>query len=293
MTRKTLLTNGDSWTFGSEIMAPEFMLPESEQTSGRRYIPGVECFMKCNDYYRIPRIWSSYLGEILDANVVNLSMPARSNDTIYDTTIHWIMKNYIHPGKDTSDLTVVIGWSSPERKNIIISESVEGIERASWFTLWPMMNDTQYYSSPVLKEFFKFYVAHQWAEQEYIKRFIEQNFQLQNFFKIHKIKYYFFNSFYAHHNKGPEEWEDISLTEIVNNWDNLSIGWGDPMYDWDTIKDSLLLQWWSIENFILQDQGSFRTHIWKNIPEEIRMCNWHPSPESHKSWAQYLSKFMT
>ena len=75
---KVILTNGDSWTFGSEIMAPEFCVAPGEKGTGMRgiYKEGYDDYMECNDYYRVPRTWSANLGELLGADsVVNISKP--------------------------------------------------------------------------------------------------------------------------------------------------------------------------------------------------------------------------
>jgi len=52
------------------------------------------------------------------------------------------------------------------------------------------------------------------------------------------------------------------------------------------------MQWNSIDNFIDKDKGTFRSYIYKNVSEEIGMNGMHPSPEGHKRWAIYLSKFI-
>ena len=293
---KILLTNGDSWTFGSEIMAPEFCVPENIRGNGMsgRFKEGYDCYMECNDYYRIPRTWSSYLGGLLNVDqVINISRPGRSNDTIYETTIGWILENYISKNKSTDDLLVVIGWSSPERKNIIIGDSGDKTDSTEWLTLWPSMEETKYYSSPVIKEFFKFYVTHQWLEQEFLKRYIEQNIQLQNFCKLYNIDYFIFNAFYAHPRKGPNEWTDISIIDKINSWTNLSDGWNDKFYNWEFIKSTLCHQWQMIDEqrFINKNSpnGSFRSYIFDNVDESIRMCNWHPGPNSHEAWAKFLA----
>jgi hypothetical protein len=260
------------------------------------YKKGYKDFESYNDPFRIPRIWPTHLGKFLDIEtVVNISKPARSNDTIYDTTISWILENYIIPGKDTSDLLVVIGWSSPERKNIIIRDTDIDEDTVSWLTLWPNMEMIKFYSSSVIKKFFKFYVAHQWVEQEYLKRFIEQNYQLQNFCKVHNIDYYFFNAFYSQPGLEPDSWKDVKIPDQLKKWEKLNNGWGDEFYTWDTITKSLKQQWDQIDShrFVNKDKNnsSFRAFI-QPIPKEKRLCNWHPSPTSHEVWARYLSKYI-
>lgn len=287
---KKLLVNGDSWTFGSEIMAPEFCVSPGEKGHGMAgiYKDGYEDFHECNDYYRIPRIWPTILGNMMGADVVNLSRPARSNDTIYEDTVHWLLENYILPSISTDDLTVIIGWSSPERKNIILQETNNDIHR---FTLWPGMNDDRYYQTWGAKKLFKFYVTYLWLEQEYIKRYVEQNYNLQNFCKAHGIKYYVFNAFYAQPDLGgPDKWSDLNVLEMIDKWDNLVDTWADGEYNWNNIKVSLRNQWSQINNrnFINKDALSFRSYIHNNVSENVRMNNWHPSPESHDVWAKYL-----
>jgi hypothetical protein len=291
---KTLFTNGDSWTFGSEIMAPEFCVAPGEKGTGMagRYKSGCDDYHEYNDYYRIPRIWPTVLGKLMDAEVINLARPARSNDTIVEDTTNWILENYIIPGKSTQDLTVVIGWSSPERKNIILEETTDEIHR---FTLWPGMRDDSFYPTPGAKKLFKFYVTYLWLEQEYIKRYVEQNYQFQNFCKSYGIEHYVFNAFHAQpHLGGPEVWSDLKIKDSINSWDKLIDTWADGSYNWSSLKRGLCNQWdqVSIKNFVNKDGHSFCSYIHEVVPKEIRMNNWHPSPESHSVWANYLYKWM-
>lgn len=86
----TLITNGDSWTFGSEIA-------------------GADNVNEYDSEYRKSRIWPAYLGDALNIRtVVNIAVPARSNDSILESTISWLLENYINPCRDTSRLLVVL-----------------------------------------------------------------------------------------------------------------------------------------------------------------------------------------
>jgi hypothetical protein len=293
---KTLITNGDSWTFGSEIMAPEFCVENGKGTGmGRQYKEGHNDTDSANDYYRIPRIWPSFLAKQMGYNVVNLAQPARSNDTIYDTTIGYLLEHYISKGINTDDILVVIGWSSPERKNVILEDS--DTDTVQWFTMWPSMVDTKFYHSYDAKVHSKYYVRKLWLEQEYIKRFVEQNYSLQNFLKQHNIKYYVFNAFYQTIGSRLDQWEDLNIRDTIVGWNKVSNGWTDTLYNWDTIKQSLLLQWDEIDklSYINKEipNGSFKGCIDKHIPLDIRMCNWHPSPASHEYWATFLYNWIS
>ena len=102
---KKLVVAGDSWTYGSEIRDPK--LPTS-----------VNDWDEPNDAYRLPRIWPTKLGAHLDAEeVINLSYPAASNDRIVRNLVGWLTQEYLSTGKDTSELFVVVGFTSPERKD--------------------------------------------------------------------------------------------------------------------------------------------------------------------------------
>lgn len=285
---KILLTNGDSWTFGSEIMAPEFLANHGEKGFGMgfrfkkdRYDTDPE-----NNYYRIPRIWPTLLASKLGYENINLAWPARSNDGIYESTMAWLMKHYIVPKRSTHDLIVVIGWSSPERKNVIIDD--DGCTYMQ--TIWPAMRETSYYVSDAARAYFKMHVTHLWSEAEYISRFVEQNHNLKTFCDLYKINYRCFNAFYETPATQPSMWKSVNIKMAIESWNLEKFGgWADPLVNWETKIDHLKDQWSMIgDRFILKDRGSFKSYIDQNVPEKSRMINWHPSPESHAAWADYL-----
>ena len=98
---KRLVVSGDSWTYGSEIRDPK--LPES-----------VKDWDEPNDAYRLPKIWPTKLGNYLGVDdVVNLSYPAASNDRIVRNLVGWLTQEYLATKRDTSELFVVVGFTSP------------------------------------------------------------------------------------------------------------------------------------------------------------------------------------
>ncbi len=290
-----LLTNGDSWTFGSEIVAPEFLAGPGEKGygMGSRLKKGRNDTDVENDHYRVPRIWPTFLANSLGFESVNLAWPARSNDGIYDSTVAWILTNYIVPKRPTTDLLVVVGWSSPERKNIVLEDRGKAIMQ----TIWPSMRDLSFYDSHAVKDYFKFYVNYLWTEYEYIGRFVEQNYNLQNFCERYGINYFCFNSFYQVEGVEPSKWFDINITKIINKWygnrENMG-GWNDPAINWDNRIEHIKTQWKLVnsDRFIMKDHGSFKNYIDINVPLAERMINWHPSPLSHEAWASFLHSYM-
>ena len=192
-------------------------------------------------------------------------------------------------------MLVVLGWSSPERKNIILTNSED---HTTWLTLWPQMPETKFYTSAVVKEFFEFYVSYLWVEQEYLKRFVEQNYHLQLFCQVHHINYYVFNSFYTSRDQaaGFDNWKDISVLDSIGKWRDLHDGWQDFSYNWKAITKSLLTQWNYVDpiRYVNKDAqiGTFKGHMYQYVDSAHRLCGIHPSPESHESWAKFLAKYI-
>jgi len=292
---KTLLTNGDSWAFGSEIAGPHMLVPAGEKGEGmtQNFKAGMLDCQPHNDYYRVPRIWSTHLANKLGYKSVNISWPARSNDTIFNSTMGWVMK-YLSEGGDPAELVVVVGWSSLERKNILI----EGFDdKLHQYTIWPAMIQDEYYKLDVMKRFSKFYIQHLWNEREAITRFVEQNFQLHTYLKSNAIQHVFFNSFYVPNMpKGKlsplNDWRPCDLSLVINNWHAEPFdGWLDGAWNNRQDINRIRAQWKSIPDDVFLDKldfRSFKSFIDENVPKPIRMINMHPSPESHEAWANHL-----
>ena len=121
---KKLIVVGDSWTHGSEIRDPA--LPES-----------IKDWDSANDHYRIPRIWPTKLGNILGVDeVINLSYPAASNDRSVRNLVGWLTEHYLKPKKSTEDIFVIIGLTSPERKDFYY----KGSKSKWWFTMLSLIH---------------------------------------------------------------------------------------------------------------------------------------------------------
>ena len=302
--KKVLLTSGDSWTFGSEIAAPELLASPGEIGYGlsNRFKKDRSCFEPANDYYRIPRTWSSYLAQNMNAESVNISWPSRSNDSIYNSIMGWVMREYIIPKKDTSDLTIVVGWSSPERKDAIVEDEQGFI---SYFTIWPNLGKSEFYPGIVEKKLAEFHVKHMWIEFEYISRFVGQAHNLWMFCQLYDIKLRMFNSFYVPRSLDSkptrfEEWSDTSFTRLLDSWTQIANTRIRPICDGvhqakeevQRVRDT----WSSIPEdvFLLKDEKSntFKSFIEENIVKENRWTGIHPSPESHKTWAEFLYKYV-
>jgi len=182
--RREIICDGDSWTFGCEIVDPKLARKHASDTH-----PGAYDFEEANDAYRTSKIFPTYLAEILDTDVTNLSWPADDNGTILRRTIDYITNKYIANNLSTENLFVIVGWSSPERNSFWYKD--ENISMP--FRLWPQV---PHFDAPAQSKIWDLYVAYMWHPEEYIRRFIFDVVQLQNFCKAHNIKWMCFNSFY-------------------------------------------------------------------------------------------------
>lgn len=185
--KKILLCDGDSWTAG------HFVNPKFKNLFDRGEISEMD---KRNDGYRLPKVWPYKLGKLLNRDVVNIASAGSSNDTIVKRTIENVLK-YLKNYK-AEELFVIVGWSSPERKDFYFKGDWNGDHVDEWETMYPaeLTLGFEKYKNTPLDEFYKLYLLYFWNEEEYISRYMEQNLLLHYFLKNKKIKHLFFNSFY-------------------------------------------------------------------------------------------------
>jgi hypothetical protein len=283
-----IITDGDSWVFGCEIVDPIL-----ETKYGKNVYRGKYDYYEENDEYRIQRIFPTYLGELLNADVTNLAWPADDNGTILNRTITYITNEYLAKGKSTDNLFVIVGWSSPERNVFWYKDEDKKV--SSRFRLWP---NVQHFDSPQQEEFWKIYVQYLWNAEEYMPRYVMNVIQLQNFCKAHNIRWMCFNSFYQKPSSDIKLWNDLNIrNELIkvhpgggpyhNSTDELSKR---RYYQftyinlWDTI-DSI--------RFYKKDESNntFKSFIESTNVDTV-FNGWHPSPESHKQWAIELARYI-
>jgi hypothetical protein len=94
---RVLYANGDSWTFGQEI-------PSTHPTS--------QCHT--DQYYGS---WPFKLASLLGAACVNEGAGAGSNDRIFRKTTEYI-NEWVATCRNPQDLTIVVGWTTPERAEL-------------------------------------------------------------------------------------------------------------------------------------------------------------------------------
>ena len=298
---KTLIVNGDSWMFGSEILNPKIKPKMGDA------ITEID-FLKENDGYRLPKIFSTHLGNLMKYKPINLSWPADDNKSILLRTISYITEEYISKGKSTDDIFVVIGWTSPERNSFWWND--EESNYSEKFILWPHV---RHFADKIQEMFWKLYVTYMWTPEEYVPRYIMDNVTFQNFCNSHSIKYLVFNAFATHDyikkypindkNITNTELEDFQPLQYITNLRG-DYHWGG--YDEQTIEDNITtrqnhsIEWWKVWETVDKKRyykkneafNSMRSFINKLDTNEKKYNNIHPSPYSHEMFAKEIFNYI-
>jgi len=285
---KTIIANGDSWTFGSEIVPQELVDKNPNATHVCQYD-----FNEDNDAYRIPRTYPSYLANKLNAEVINLAWPADDNGSILRRTIEYITTNYLVPKRPTDDLLVVVGWSSPERNSFWFKDDNSSMP----FRLWPNVPN---FAHKAQEKIWELYVAYLWNPEEYIVRFVMNCLQLQNFCQANNIKLIQFNAFYQSPNANIDSWEELNVKDAINNLHKFGYSYSDNKQRYHALTEYSTM-WELIDpiSFYKKDQpnSTFKSYI-DNANLINPYCTvgqgagWHPSPEGHAAWANELYRYI-
>lgn len=284
-----IICDGDSWVFGCEIVNPKLVKKHDSDTHAGAYD-----FEEANDAYRRPKIFSTHLSKLLNAQVTNLSWPADDNGSILRRTMDYISNKYLANNLSTDNLFVMIGWSSPERNSFWYKDD----KLSHSFRLWPQV---QHFDAPAQEKFWQLYVTYLWNPEEYMTRYVHNVVQFQNFCKTHNIKWMCWNSFYQTPAKGVHDWHDLDIREELEKLTNRVGG-----YQYQTTNDTSkrfsahvnhLALWDTIDpvRFYKKDQpkSTFKSYIddpANNVKDAY--CGWHPSPTGHEAWAHELARYI-
>lgn len=283
MSKLRIICDGDSWVFGCEIADSKI----SQKYDGTVH-PGKYDWLEENDSFRIPKIFTTHLANIMDAEVTNLSWPADDNGTILNRTITHITENYIDKKISTENLLVIVGWSSPERIFFWYKNGKESRR----FRLWPQVDNFDF---PDQRSFWEYYITYLWNPEEYLPRYVMDVLQLQNFCNINNIKWMCFNSFYQIPGKNPCDWYDL---DVRNELKKLYLDGSQYHITTDNIRRTRQYNYIPIWNTI-DDIRFYKKDLPKNTFKSFMEENcdkpytgWHPSPESHKLWAEELKLYI-
>lgn len=277
-----LITNGDSWTFGCEIVDPVLLAKHP----GLQHLTEIDHLIE-NDSYRLSRIWPTILSKLLNANVINLAEPGDDNSSILIRTQEYILR-LLNQGMPANKLFVIIGWTSPERRDF-----------------WYKSNDGKYSykvklnphgvnsDQEPISELTKIYAMNFWNPEEYYVRYVATVINFQNFCTVNNIRFLNFNSFYRQKDKNIDKWHDVDISEqllklnigrtaITNETDRINYA-ADYSIIWNKIDP---IRYYNKDNI----NNSFKTFVDTHCTNGY--SGWHPNHDGHKLWANELYRYI-
>jgi hypothetical protein len=280
-----LIANGDSWTFGCEIVDPEIL----KKYPRIKYLTEID-FIAENDDYRTTRIWPTFLAKKLRTRVVNLAEPGDDNTSILTRTQEYIL--YLRKKRYSSkNIFVVVGWTSPERRDFWY-KSDDGKHNYK-FKLNPHTISTD---QSVTGNFIKIYSKNFWHPEEYMLRYATTIYNFQNFCKQQQVKFLSFNSFYRIKNLDINRWADINVTKELNEINYPSHVITDSKNNVrDNYKPDYNLIWSEVDStrYYNKDEknSTFKTYV--DLMCGVNGYNgWHPNETGHMVWAEELYRYI-
>lgn len=242
MRERLLYVEGDSWTRGDEIT------------------------------YDIKDTWGYTLATSNKLQLINTAEPGSSNDGIVrrlTNNISNLLKKYNH-----WNIHVVIGWSSPERKDFFYNNA--------WDVTYPAQFDFTD-DDKTREDFHRLYVEKYWNEEEYLYRYISSVINVTYFLHSKNINVNHFNAFYE--NKFGIENGETTNNFVENFYNKKDRGYLKYLH-----LDNLLEEYKLIYNKYFIDK-SFLEYVNEiKTEDKLYFDNYHPTPLSHKKWGEYLSK---
>jgi hypothetical protein len=270
-----LIACGDSWCWGAELVDPiEEPVPIMKLPGGaydRQFKP-------INIEYREKHRYIGLISQHYNIKeVIDLSIPGISNDTIYRKLLDYLLENDYLQGRDTSDLFVTIGWTSPERREFFYEKQWGG-DNYAMFGPWSM---DQQYDNPDLSTFFNLYYKYFNHEVEFMRRYIVTIYNTELLLKKFKIRYVMHQAFYHQVHKLLQEWDDKQFTR--NTLDKLAVA-DKKMFD---LIDPIRF----VNKY--DEEGTAHHTIIKLAKDRNKGFEvWHPNAYGHKLWAEYLINYI-
>jgi hypothetical protein len=280
----TIICDGDSWVFGSELVDPNISKRYSKNIHAGEYD-----WIDENNSYRLSKIFSTHIGNLLNADVINLAWSADDNNTILNRIITYVTANYISKNLPTNNLFLLVGWSSPERNSFWYKDD----ELSYKLRIWPSIQNLQKENQ---KEFWNYYVEYLWNKEEYLPRHIMNILQFENFCKANNIKWLSFNSFYQNVGTSIETWKDVNIkNELLQLQLTTHPYHTNKSADRKYYKQEYISLWNSVDNIRFykknETNNTFKSFIETNNLNTI-YSGWHPSESSHKIWADELVNYI-
>lgn len=273
-----LIGCGDSWCWGAELVDPQVepipIMKLPEDSFHLQYKPE-------NMAYRLKYRYINQFAEKIKADeLVDLSQCSFSNDAIARTLLEYLASNGYTTGRDTSDLFVSIGWTSPERREFYYKERWGG---DNWLPFGPWSMD-QKHRDPDIDKFMRLYFDLFWNSGEFIHRWITQLWYTEMLLKTLNIKYVMHQAFYHDHTKMIYQWDDKQY--IDGNMTN-------------KITDGDKILWENLDKvrFMHKDDPTMGTahHYMVNKSGDVNKVFevFHPNSYGHTLWADYMYQYCT
>jgi hypothetical protein len=282
----TIIASGDSWTYGSELVATDIKkrYPDSVH-------PGEYDYLQENDEYRISNVYLIHLGKLFNANTINLSFSGLDNSTIFKNIITYVTSNYIINNKPTDDLLLIVGLTTPERRAFWYKDdkiSQPFIVRPHWWG-FPETDGRK-----VINES---YIAYLNNPEEFYPNYIMEIFNFQNFCKTYNLKWIIFNAFFESYYGAPIDWIDANIIEELKNINKWVVDFNTtPIINREFYKYDYIDLWNTIDDkrFYKKNEKNF---TFKSFISQANLKkpfnNWHPSEEAHEAWGNELYSYIT
>ena len=199
------------------------------------------------------------LAQEYNLQLFNIARGGRGNDRISFTTKAWFEQNNINNGKIMNkDVVAVIGWSNQFRNDYITTSGRPKDGKLPWRTF--KIEDIEKFNlAKYQKDKFSYEYGHWDIENTGIMKLLDHIFDLQNYFKLKKIPYIFYNAL-----------PNYLLSDIP---------------DFKTVYNAI-----DLKRFYKPETSHYEFCIKKKL--FISKEDTHPNTEGHRQWALLLKKYI-
>jgi len=252
-----LIACGDSWVWGYELVDPEVQtVPISEVENDPYNIH----FEPANLAYRLKHRYVNLLADKMNAEVIDLSKTAGSNQRIVHDLLIWLSQNERFNNKNNKDLFVTIGWTSPVRDYFYSDKDKKWIDFGPWIDNIHLNKD--------IKNAFKEYTTHLYSMKKQYILYIKNVILLEHTLKNLGINYIMHQAFYDN-----EHWEKETDS---SNFGALTV---EERKIFDQVDDI---------RFVKKHSSLYKLF---NPDYKQYMYKWHPNEKGHKLIAEYLYNY--
>ena len=269
---------GDSWCWGAELVDPDqepFWIPNADNHHLH--------LLPVHERYRLKHKYIQVFAENVQADeIIDLSHCSISNDAVVRRLVEWLTVEGYTTGRDTSELFISIGWTTPERTEFYCKSEI-GVD-GFWtpFGSWSM-NKGVYVENDVAK-FMELYYKHFLSPGSFIHHWLLLIWQTEMLLKKFNIKYVMFQAFYDHSYSGymPHHWDDILYT--ADYIDSLTPGDKVIMQSIDPIR------FMEMSPTKIGTSHNFMVNAASGVAKKV-IGSWHPNILGHSIWGEHMSKY--